>query len=107
MSLRQLLFSSSAALFLGTGIAQAGPCNTADKDAGSGPTPGYTANQTAGNQTIGTAPSTEHPPTSRMNQATDSVAASSQDSQKQVQGQPTASQETQGTKPKAVAANDC
>ena len=46
MKVRQFLFGSYAALVLGTGIAQAGPCNTANKDAGSGPTPGQTTNQT-------------------------------------------------------------
>ena len=56
MKVRQFLFGSYAALVLGTGIAQAGPCNTANKDAGSGPTPGQTTNQT-GNQTTGVAPS--------------------------------------------------
>ena len=45
MKVRQFLFGSCAALMLGTGIAQAGPCNTANKDAGSGPTPGHTANK--------------------------------------------------------------
>jgi hypothetical protein len=107
MTLRQLLFSSGIALFLGTGVAQAGPCDTANKDAGSGPTPGYGASQTTGNQTTGVAPSSEHPPTSRMNRATDNVAASSQDTQRQMQGQPTASQEGQGAKSKAGADNDC
>ena len=106
MKLRQFLFVGGAALVLGTGIAQAGPCNTANKDAGSGPTPGHTTNQTTGNQTTGVAPSTEHPPTSTMNRATDNVAASSQDTQKQMQGQPTAGQEAQRSKAKA-GANDC
>jgi hypothetical protein len=106
MKLRQFLFVGGAALVLGTGIAQAGPCNTANKDAGSGPTPGHTTNQTTGIQTTGVAPSSEHPPTSTMNRATDNVAASSQDTQKQMQGQPTAAQEAQGSKAKA-GANDC
>jgi hypothetical protein len=76
-------------MILTTGIAQAGPCNTANKDAGSGPTPGHTA------QTTGTAnPRGEHPPTDTMNKASSDVAASSQDAQRQMQGQPTASQES-------------
>jgi hypothetical protein len=107
MTFRHLLFACGTALLLGTGIAQAGPCNTANKDAGSGPTPGYGTSQTPGNQTTGVAPSSEHPPTSRMNRATDNVAASSQDTQKQMQGQPTASQEAQGAKGKAGTDNDC
>ena len=107
MTFRDLLFSSGTALLLGTSIAQAGPCNTANKDAGSGPTPGYGTSQTPGNQTTGVAPSSEHPPTSRMNRATDNIAASSQDTQKQMQGQPTVSQEAQGAKGKAGTDNDC
>ena len=106
MKVRQILFGSCAALMLGTGIAQAGPCNTANKDAGSGPTPGHTANQTTGNQTTGATPPSEHPPTSTMNRATDNVAASSQDTQKQMQAKPTAAQEAQGAKT-SVGANDC
>jgi hypothetical protein len=96
-----MLFASCAALLLGTGIAQAGPCNMADKDAGSGPTPGHT-------ETTGTAQSNrnEHPPTSTMNRASGDVATSSQDAQKQMQSQPTTAQEAQGAKSKAVA-NDC
>ena len=47
----------------------------------------------------------EHPPTSTMNRASGDVAASSQDAQKQMQGQPTAAQEAQGAKPDA--GKDC
>ena len=35
-----LLFTSCAALLLSTSLSFAGPCNTANKDAGYGPTPG-------------------------------------------------------------------
>jgi hypothetical protein len=95
------IFLASATLILATSLAQAGPCNTANKDAGSGPTPGHTA------QTTGTANMRgEHPPTDTMNKASSDVAASSQDAQRQMQGQPTASQEAQGAKPKAEN-NDC
>jgi hypothetical protein len=45
--------------------------------------------------------SKEHPPTSTMNRASGDVAASSQDSQRQMQGQPTAAQQAQGAKPGA------
>jgi len=81
--------------------AHAGPCNTGGKsaqDAGSGPTPGNTG------QTIGSAGPTnaEHPPTNRMNRATEGVAASSEDAQKQMQGQPTAAQQAQGKNPKTA-----
>jgi hypothetical protein len=43
-----------------------------------------------------------------MNRATGDVAASSQDAQKQMQGQPTAAQQGQGTQPSAkMADKDC
>ena len=103
MMTRLFLLNSCAAILLSTGIAQAGPCNTAaNKDAGSGPTPGHTTAQT----TTGIAPrSDEHPPTASMNKAVGDTAASSQDAQRQMQGQPTAAQEAQGTKGKA--GDDC
>jgi hypothetical protein len=97
MKTGNILLAICAAVILSTGIAQAGPCNTANKDAGSGPTPGHTA------QTTGTAPSSrsdEHPPTSTMNKASGDVATSSGDAQRQMQGQPTAAQEAQGAKAK-------
>jgi hypothetical protein len=105
MKIRSVLFASCAALLLGTGVSFAGPCNTtADKDAGSGPTPGAAANSTTG--AAGTASrSGDHPPTSTMNTASDNVAASSQDAQRQMQGRPTAAQEAQGAKVKS--GNDC
>ncbi|MBR0693407.1 hypothetical protein [Bradyrhizobium lablabi] len=103
MKPRQILLASCVAVLLGAGGAQAGPCNTANKDAGSGPTPGHT------NQTVGTAasPRDEHPPTSRMNNASGDVATSSQDTQKQMQNQPTAAQQAQGAKSRTGAGNDC
>jgi hypothetical protein len=42
-----------------------------------------------------------------MNKASDNVAASSQDAQRQMQGQPTAAQEAQGAKPGTGTNNDC
>lgn len=100
MKTRHLL-AGCAAILISTGIAQAGPCNTtANKDAGSGPTPGHTAT------TTGTATrSGEHPPTASMNKAAGDTAASSQDAQRQMQGQPTAAQEAQGKPSKA--GDDC
>ena len=74
------------------------------QDAGSGPTPGNTG------QTVGTVGSTnaEHPPTSTMNRVTGDVAASSQDAQKQMQGQPTAVQQGQGVQSSGKTADqDC
>jgi hypothetical protein len=104
---RIVLFTSCAVILLGTGMSLAGPCNTAaNKDAGSGPTPGATAHSTTGTVTS-TSPSGEHPPTSTMNRASDNVAASSQDAQRQMQGQPTAAQEAQGAKAKAGSNKDC
>jgi hypothetical protein len=101
MKARTIFFASCATMVLATGLAQAGPCNTVNKDAGSGPTPGHTA------QTTGTAnPRGEHPPTDTMNRASSDVAASSQDAQRQMQGQPTSSQEAQGKKAQA-GNNDC
>ena len=102
MKARHPILAGCIALLLGTGFAQAGPCNTAGKDAGSGPTPGSTAQST----TTGTATRSDtHPPTAAMNSASGNVATSSQDTQRQMQGQPTASQDAQGAK--AKAGNDC
>lgn len=106
MKARSVLVTSCAALLLSTGITLAGPCNTAaNKDAGSGPTPGATAPSTTG--VAPAARSDQHPPTSTMNKASDNVAASSQDAQRQMQGQPTAAQEAQGAKPGTGTNNDC
>ena len=91
---RQLIIAC-AAVVLSVGAANAGPCNTGGKDAGSGPTPGATG------QTIGTgsAKTDEHPPTSTMNKVAGDKATSSQDAQRQQQGQPTAAQQAEGAKP--------
>jgi hypothetical protein len=102
MITKQLILAGCAALILSVGAAHAGPCNADGKsanlrDAGSGPTTGNTG------QTTGTAPSAtnEHPPTSTMNRATGNAATSSQDAQKQMQGQPTAAQQAQGAQSSA------
>jgi hypothetical protein len=92
------LFACSVAIILSAGLAHAGPCNTGDKtaarDAGSGPTVGNTGQTTgAGSPNAG-----DHPPTSTMNRASGDTAASSQDAQRQMQGQPTAAQQAQGAK---------
>ncbi|MGY2904712.1 hypothetical protein ACVWVY_003733 [Bradyrhizobium sp. URHC0002] len=101
----KVLFTSCAALLLSTVISLAGPCNTtAGNDAGSGPTPGNTAQATTGTASASSR-SGEHPPTATMNQAAGSTAASSQDAQRQMQGQPTAAREAQGAKTKS--GNDC
>jgi hypothetical protein len=83
-------------MLLGTGTAWAGPCDmgrTANKDAGSGPS--QSSSQTTGISTD----AKQHPPTQTMNRASGDVAASSQDTQRQMQGQPTASQQAEGAKP--------
>jgi hypothetical protein len=101
--MQRLILTSCAAIILSAGIAYAGPCDNKGKDAGSGPTPGYTG------QTIGTgsADTHAHPPTDTMNRVTGEKAASSQDTQKQQQGQPTAAQEAQGAKPTQTADQGC
>ena len=94
MTTKRLLLAGSAILVLSIGTAQAGPCDNKDKamhDAGAGPTVGSTG-QTTG--TAGTAG--QHPPTSTMNRAAGDTASSSQDAQRQMQGQPTAAQQAQG-----------
>jgi hypothetical protein len=103
MIIKEFVLVSCAAIVLSVATAQAGPCNTGGKsaDAGAGPTPGNTG------QTVGTTGSAnaEHPPTSAMNRATGDAAASSQDAQKQMQGQPTAAQQGQGAQPSAKMAD--
>ena len=102
MTTRHML-AVCAAILMGTGIAQAGPCNTtANSDAGSGPSPGHTASTTTG-----TAPRSggEHPPTASMDKAAGDTATSSEDAKRQSQGQPTAAQEAQGKKGKT--GDDC
>lgn len=88
MKIGNILLASSVAIIFSVGIAQAGPCNAANKDAGSGPTPGHNG------QTTGAVPtrSDQHPPTSTMNRASGDVTTSPGDAQRQMQGQPTAAQ---------------
>jgi hypothetical protein len=97
--MRTKLILACTAIILSIGSANAGPCNT--KDAGSGPTPGYTG------QTTGTdsAKTPAHPPTDTMNKAAGDKAMSSQDTQAQQQGQPTAAQQAQGAQPSAKMAD--
>jgi hypothetical protein len=95
MNPKRLLLAGCAIMVLSVGTAQAGPCDNKDKamhDAGAGPTVG------GGGQTTGTGRSDDqHPPTSTMNRASGDTAASSQDAQRQMQGQPTAAQQAQST----------
>jgi hypothetical protein len=104
MITRKTILAGCAVMVLSVGAASAGPCNTRDKDAGSGPTPGATGQSI----TTGSADIKEHPPTETMNQMAGDKAMSSQDAQRQQQGQPTAAQEAQGAKPSAkMADQDC
>jgi len=105
MITKQHLLVCCATMILNISVAQAGPCNTGSKtgqDAGSGTTVGATG------QATGTASPNagDHSATDRMNRATGDTAASSQDAQRQMQGQPTAAQQAQGVKPSAKMADD-
>jgi len=109
MNAKRIILAGCATLVLGAGTAMAGPCDTSGraanlKDAGSGPASAGSG-QTTG---MATDPK-EHPPTSRMNRAAGDAAASSQDTQRQMQGQPTAAEQAQGAKPdeKTAADKDC
>jgi hypothetical protein len=98
MNTRSLMLASVAIVVLSAGSALAGPCDSRSasaKDAGSGPTVGSAGQTTAGKSTD----ANQHPPTNTMNRATGEVATSSQDAQKQMQGQPTAAQQAEGAKP--------
>jgi hypothetical protein len=99
MNTRQLILAGCSIAVLSVSTAMAGPCNTSDraanlKDAGSGP-----ASMGSGQTTGMASDAKEHPPTSTMNRAADNTATSSQDAQRQMQGQPTAAQQAQGAKP--------
>jgi hypothetical protein len=96
MNTKRLILAGCSIIVLGAGTAWAGPCDTgraANKDAGSGP-----ASQSS-SQTTGMSTDAQHPPTETMNRASGDVAASSQDAQRQMQGQPTAAQQAEGAKP--------
>ena len=97
MKMKQLIVAGCSILIFSTGVALAGPCDTGRaanlKDAGSGPA------KMGDSQTTGMASSTDqHPPTETMNKTTGDVAASSQDAQRQMQGEPTAAQQAEGAK---------
>jgi hypothetical protein len=107
MNTKQVILAGCAILVLAAGNAQAGPCDTGRsaqlKDAGSGPTPGNTGQTTGANTNTD-----RHPPTGTMNRAAGSTATSSQDAQRQMQGQPTAAQQAEGAKPtQQMAGKDC
>ena len=95
MNASNRLMILGALLAFSAGSANAGPCDTVSRDAGSGNVPGYTG------QTIGStgANSNQHPPTSTMNKATENTATSSEDAKRQMQGQPTAADQSRQTEP--------
>jgi hypothetical protein len=108
MNMKRLIFAGCAIMALSAGTALAGPCDTTDraanlKDAGSGP-----ASRDGGETTGMSTDAKEHPPTTTMNRATGDTPASSQDAQRQMQGQPTAAERAQGAKPDTkTAGKDC
>ena len=107
MKMKQLILVSCSIVVLSTGATRAGPCDTGRaaslKDAGSGPA------KTGDSQTTGmTGNTAQHAPTGTMNRATGDVAASSQDTQRQMQGGPTAAQQSEGAKADTKASDkDC
>jgi hypothetical protein len=100
MNKKSFVLAGIATMVLSLGSAQAGPCDK-QRDAGSGPTVGST-----GATTSTSSEAKQHPPTSSMNRAAGEVATSSQDTQRQMQGQPTASQQAEGAKPTGQTAAD-
>jgi hypothetical protein len=105
MNTKSRILAGFAIMVLSAGTAQAGPCDANGraanlKDAGSGPTVGSTGQTTGSNTAVN-----QHPPTSTMNRAAGDVATSSQDAQKQMQGQPTAAQQAEGAKPTGQTAD--
>ena len=107
MKMKRLMIAGCSILVLSTGTGLAGPCDTSRaaslKDAGSGPA------KTGDSHTTGMAGNTgQHPPTGAMNQKTGDTAASSQDAQRQMQGEPTAAQQAEGAKAGSKTADkDC
>ena len=91
-----------AILAVSSTFAFGGPCNIADRDAGSGPVTTGQASETTGTAS----PSAkEHSPTSAMNKASENTATSSQDAQRQMQSQPTAADQSKTTA--RVSDKDC
>jgi hypothetical protein len=106
MKMKALILAGCSILILNSSAALAGPCDTGRaaslKDAGSGPA------KTGDSQTTGTAGNTsQHPPTGTMNRTAGDVAASSQDAQRQMQGEPTAAQKAEGAKANSTSDKDC
>jgi hypothetical protein len=106
MKMKSFILAGCSILVLSSSAALAGPCETGRaaslKDAGSGPA------KTGDSQTTGMAGNTDqHPPTGTMNRTTGDAAASSQDTQRQMQGEPTAAQQADGAKASSKTDKDC
>ncbi|MDA9432368.1 hypothetical protein [Bradyrhizobium sp. CCBAU 51627] len=106
MNTKRSILLACTALTLSAGMAMAGPCNTggtaSDKDAGSGP---VTVGSAQSHPSDSASNTSQHPPTSTMNRASGETPTSSEDAQRQMQGQPTAAQRAQGAKPNAMTAD--
>jgi hypothetical protein len=99
LAISRTLAIGCTVLTLGIGPALAGPCNTqnSQRDAGAGPTVGNTGQAPRSNQPGDSAG--QHPPNATVGSAATGGPASSEDAQRQMQGQPTAAQQAQGIKP--------
>ena len=85
-----------ALLTFSASSANAGPCNTLSRDAGSGNVPGYVGQTTGSSATDS---KQLHPPTSAMNKATENIATSSEDVKREMQSKPTGAEQSQQTQP--------
>ncbi|MCP3459608.1 hypothetical protein [Bradyrhizobium sp. CCGUVB23] len=94
MMTNRLMVLGTVLAFSATSV-HAGPCNTASRDAGSGNVPGYTGQTTGSTATD----SSQHPPTASMNKASENLATSSQDAQRQMQSEPTAAEQSKKMEP--------
>src|SRR6476619_6846021 len=103
MNMKRLILAGCSVIVLGAGTAWAGPCDmgrTANKDAGSGP-----ASQSSGQTTGISTDAKQHPPTETMNRASGDVAASYQDTQRQMHAQPSVAEQPKGER--QTADKDC
>jgi len=94
MTFSRILAIGCTVLTFGIGPAVAGPCTTqnSQRDAGAGPTVGNTGQAPRADSSS----TDQHPPTSTVGRAATGGPASSEDAQRQMQGQPTAAQQAQG-----------
>lgn len=106
MNTKRLIIVGCSVLVLSAGTAIAGPCDMTGRTANSGDAGSGPASQGSGQTTGMNSDVSQHPPTNRMNRASADVATSSQDAQRQMQGQPTAAQQAEGAKSGGQAAAD-